>query len=157
MDNSLITEAKIKIYENTNRPLIVKVIGNSMMPLICENDTVHVRKKQRYKPGDILLFRYRSGLIVHRLLFIRKNLFHLKGDNCVNIEKVRLLDIIGCVFKAEAPGREINIKRPFALILIIPLSYFIYFKWKRTGNYEKIMKGKCLLIINKLVQKSYLK
>lgn len=50
-------------------PLELRVKGDCMTPLIADGDRVRVAPRRCYVPGDILVFRGRSGqLVSHRLL-----------------------------------------------------------------------------------------
>ncbi|MGE0639823.1 MAG: S24/S26 family peptidase [Thermoanaerobaculia bacterium] len=43
--------------------------GSSMAPLLCDGDRIQVRRSDRYRAGDLLVFRNSvDTLVVHRLL-----------------------------------------------------------------------------------------
>ncbi len=61
-------EATLRRFAS-ERPLEVLVKGDCMRPLLSDGDRVLVAPRRCYLPGDILVFRGRSGALVsHRLL-----------------------------------------------------------------------------------------
>jgi hypothetical protein len=73
------------------------VRGTCMDPHIPEGETVRVRARRAYWPGDVLVFRSRAGgLVAHRLVGWRPAGFVTKGDGCaVHDAPVERAQIIG--------------------------------------------------------------
>ena len=72
------------------------VDGTSMLPVLHPGDTILVRKKESYEPGDILVFLYKNNeLLVHRFLKIEAGRYFCKGDNALRLEDMTLPDIAG--------------------------------------------------------------
>lgn len=92
-------------YELENRNFIELVVsGNSMMPTICSGAVVKVKKSDEYKIGDIIAYVLNSGdnnsiIVVHRVVFVRKDYVLAMGDNNNFIDryKIKKNDIIGKV------------------------------------------------------------
>lgn len=73
------------------------VMGISMYPYIRQGDLVLI-KPDDYKISDILVFNYLDeGMLIHRLLKMRNDMYYCKGDNTFRLEQVRKSDVIGKV------------------------------------------------------------
>jgi len=57
------------------------VKGNSMLPIITPNHTIHVRKQEVYKKGDIIVFHSYRNYVVHRIVKINGHKITTKGDH----------------------------------------------------------------------------
>lgn len=87
-----ILDLKLKKYDNLE--LIVE--GISMLPDIKNGDTVIVEKSDSYNEDDIIVFNYnKEGLLIHRIISIKNNVFICKGDNSSRLERVKVNDILG--------------------------------------------------------------
>lgn len=68
-----------------DRPIVVRIIGASMLPSIKEGDHVVIVPKSydALQPGDVVMFRnYRTGsYVLHRLLRKKARGWVTKGDN----------------------------------------------------------------------------
>ena len=85
--------------------IVITVEGNSMEPTLRNNDLITVSKEKEYGLGDILVFIYKSQLLVHRM--VRKGAFYFcKGDNSFRIEDITQESIVGKVTKVN--GIEIK-------------------------------------------------
>ncbi len=93
-----ITETINKIIEIKGFA-IVNVYGISMFPTIKENEKVVVNKCDEISIDDIVVFKYFSRILVHRVVKIEKNLLVIKGDNNNRSEIVKKNNIIGKVIK----------------------------------------------------------
>ena len=58
-----------------------QVHGDSMYPVIRENDTLHVEPVRRFSRGDVVLVLAERGLTAHRVLARRGTTLILRGDN----------------------------------------------------------------------------
>lgn len=75
-----------------------RVYGNSMYPIIKDNDTIKIQKREQYNVGDIIVFGYKNNaLLVHRLLKINGDVYFCKGDNAFRLEDIVYDDIVGYV------------------------------------------------------------
>ena len=111
-----------KIYKSTEEltPFIIDMIskgksvkltvtGNSMFPLFChEREIVEIRKCPVYRKYDIILYVRKSGeLVLHRIVKVKDDVFHLCGDNQLVVEYPIYEDqIIGKVVSFNRKGKE---------------------------------------------------
>ncbi len=58
----------------------IVVSSGSMSPTIKTGDLVLVWRSSRYFPGEVILYRWRGKLILHRLVEIKEDGFITKGD-----------------------------------------------------------------------------
>ena len=75
-----------KLLSNSNNNLNAIITGNSMRPILQDKEYVSVYLANLYFPGDILVFKYKSGFIIHRLLKISEGRYFAKGDNSFRID-----------------------------------------------------------------------
>lgn len=100
MGNISILRNLINKYLPDKKSFTVCVNGDSMLPIIKNNDEVEVNilPEDQYKIGDILVFPYKDeGLIIHRLLKKRNGKCFCKGDNSLRLEDIDIHNIIGVV------------------------------------------------------------
>ncbi|MFH1492650.1 MAG: nucleotidyltransferase family protein [Candidatus Omnitrophota bacterium] len=104
--------AKDLLYESIKdgRKRSLKVIGSCMHPVIQPGDEVFFGKREKFRFGDLVVYRQSQGFIVHR--FIRKAkvnnklVFILKADNPSELEEfIGQDEIIGVVTKLRRNGR----------------------------------------------------
>ena len=81
--------------------------GSSMIPCLNSGETVFLFESKTYKIGDIIAFYIKTNdslkIIVHRVIFIRKDYILTKGDNNNFIDPIRVnkSQILGKVEKNE--------------------------------------------------------
>ena len=81
-----------------NGYIVHSISGVSMMPLLRQNqDAVHiVPNTERLKRDDIALYKRRDGsLVLHRVVRVKGSEYIIRGDNCINNERVLESQIIG--------------------------------------------------------------
>ena len=90
---------------NKKRVLQLAINGDSMLPTLNDRDVVTVVKCNQYNIGDIIAY-YTStennvNIIVHRVVFVRKEYVLTKGDNNSFIDpiKIDLNSVLGKVEK----------------------------------------------------------
>ena len=70
------------------------VQGNSMLPLLTDGDVVKIQACRDYKIGDIVGYYHETTeglvIIIHRVIFVRKQYVLTKGDNNSFIDPVRV-------------------------------------------------------------------
>lgn len=97
MNNDTINRILTKFVDN-ELTIQIRISGNSMAPILSDNEVVSIKKKRNYMPGDILVFRYKMNvLLAHRLLIVKNNQYYCKGDNSFRIEDISYDQIIGVV------------------------------------------------------------
>jgi len=72
----------------SNKEVRLTVSGNSMFPmLIHRRDSVVLKKIDKLKKYDIPLYRRENGAyVLHRIVKIENNCFHIAGDNEIKLE-----------------------------------------------------------------------
>jgi len=86
----------------------IHVSGDSMYPVLQENDNMSLVKADPYRVGDVLVFYYTQyEFLVHRLLQIRDGLYYCKGDNSFRLEEVESSNIFGKVVSVCRNGNNV--------------------------------------------------
>lgn len=107
---------------NKLRKFALKATGNSMRPILKQNDILYFKKLSNYKIGDLIVFKRKGKLISHRLVYKNKNIFITKGDNLVNHDgKINKKKILGKVYALKRKKIIIDIE---SLYLIQSTIYF---------------------------------
>jgi len=80
-----------------------QVHGDSMHPLIRENDTLHVEPSRELRRGDVVLVLFDRGLTAHRIIARRGATLVLRGDNAPAaddpIDESEVLGKVTCVLR----------------------------------------------------------
>lgn len=88
------------------KPFRLTVSGNSMFPIIQDGEKIEILPKQKtYEKGDIVVFYYKSNIIVHRILIVDNKRYYCKGDNSFRLEDVSPDFIIGKVNIEKDPNK----------------------------------------------------
>jgi signal peptidase I len=103
-------------YESlkSHKDVYVRMKGNSMIPLIEIGDKIILEPiiASHIKPGEIIVFKKREDLIVHRIIdryyLNGRYIFTHKGDNSSKTGILKEDDIIGKVKKIIAPTGKIK-------------------------------------------------
>lgn len=122
---------------NNNKLFSFPINGTSMRPLLNKGDIVTLKKIDKLKKGDIVLFiRNDNSFVLHRIIKINKNnSYNIVGDHQVKIEK-NILDkqLIGVVTqykrKNKAKYNSLNKLSYKIYSLLVRLSFirFIFSK-----------------------------
>ena len=85
--------------------------GKSMRPLLNNGDSVTVKKADKYKVGDVILFRKEDGsFVVHSIIKIKKGLFYTQGDSLhEKDEPIKIDNILGKVVEFIYPNKKVSI------------------------------------------------
>lgn len=80
-----IINAILKLWSQSGRHLQMKMVSNSMIPLICQGNELLIELNPKtIRLGDILIYRHNNLLIAHRLIksydVEGKSFLILKGD-----------------------------------------------------------------------------
>ena len=94
----------LKINSSGNKPIqpfgitILKVMSNSMSPVIEKGNKIIIKKQNEYEIGDIITYINNDGnLITHRIIEKYEDGFITKGDNnnTEDKEKVKKNQVLG--------------------------------------------------------------
>lgn len=117
----------------------LKSQGQSMLPILQENDIVYFKKIpfSKIKVNDLIVFYQKKQIICHRVIYKNKNYLITKGDNTLsNYEKVTSRQVLGKVYQVKRNGAFFN---PQTLYLIQSTHYFNeIIKIKNEFNQQKI-------------------
>ena len=88
----------------------VVIGGDCMEPLLRRGETVRVRARRFYFPGDVIVFRTRAGdLAAHRVLGWHPKGLVTKGDDCVERDApVSHADVVGAARVRIAFGDRVR-------------------------------------------------
>lgn len=95
--------------------------GDSMHPLIRENDYLHVEPCDRVRVGDVVLILADRGLTAHRVIACRGGMVITRGDNApaqdAEVEEDRVLGKVTHVLR-EGKKKEVKGVRAWCIGLI---------------------------------------
>ena len=94
--------------------------GHCMEPFLRSGDEVEVHSKRLYLPGDVIVFRTRTGeLAAHRVLGWRPAGVITKGDHCdLHDAPVARAEIIGAVEVPVSLGERLRAIRGLLRVLV---------------------------------------
>jgi len=117
----------------------LKSQGESMLPILRENDIIYFKKISfsEIKVNDLIIFKKKNQLITHRVIYKTKKYLITKGDNNPNSDgKIYPKQILGRVYQIKRNGQ---IFKPDTLYLIQSTHYFSEIvKIKNEFDKEKI-------------------
>lgn len=78
---------------------VTQVRGVSMYPMLrYRRDPVLIHPvTEELKPYDVAVYAKEDRYVVHRVLEVRKDMYVIRGDNCIGKEYVRKEDVRGVV------------------------------------------------------------
>lgn len=87
-----------------------RVHGDSMYPVIRENDLLHVEPAQPVAPGDVVLVLAPRGLTAHRVIARNGTTLVTRGDNAPAADDpIAESAVLGKVVYAIRDGRRIDV------------------------------------------------
>ena len=97
------------------RPVRFRLKGNSMFLLLRNGKDVVVLEKcpaESLQPMDVVLFRYRGGHVLHRILQRKGNNLLIQGDgSIVAMEQCTVDDVVGKVTSVHRPsGKTVSVE-----------------------------------------------
>lgn len=122
-----ILEAVLNVWGQKEEQHFIPITGCSMLPLIRSGDIVLVAHGcTDVRRGDIVVFRYKSKLIAHRVLRIYEDnvgpIFITKGDNVLHFDPpLSKKEIVGRVLAIKRGGRYMSLDTSISRVL----GYFI--------------------------------
>lgn len=119
------------------RDVVLSPKGRSMLPFIREGkDTVMLRKMDQVARGDIVLVRYASSFVMHRVIAVEGNTITLMGDgNLTGNEQVDKAAVCGTVMEIIGPdGRYRKPSKGGLWRRLLPIRKYllkVYRKWNK--------------------------
>ncbi len=107
----------IEEYLKQNEKLTYTNRGVSMRPMLKQGrDLFTIRKHMQGQPlyvGDVVLFKHKGKLVLHRIYNIRPDGFDMLGDNCITMEKGIPEDsILGVLTEFVRKGKTVSVSNP---------------------------------------------
>ncbi len=101
--------------------LCFRAYGNSMSPFIGNGDTVHIKRAQSYRRGDVVFLRNKLVLLVHRIISVSEVGIMTRGDAsaCQDPGPVDHSAILGKVYKVSGTGYNYHLRPPFSHLMAI--------------------------------------
>jgi len=85
--------------------------GDSMYPVIRDDDLLHVEPSQPIARGDVVLVLAERGLTAHRVISRRGTTLVTRGDNApAPDDPCDAAQVLGKVLYAERDGRHVNVR-----------------------------------------------
>ena len=89
-------------------------VGNSMLPFLRERkDTIVIQKRAEYKKFDVVLYKRKGNYVLHRIIKVLPETFHIRGDNCYYDEYVKHNEIIGVMVECYRGEKKVNLNSIF--------------------------------------------
>ena len=89
-------------------------VGNSMLPFLRERkDTIVIQKRAQYKMFDVVLYKRNGNYVLHRIIKVLPETFHIRGDNCYYDEYVKHNEIIGVMVECYRGEKKVNLNSIF--------------------------------------------
>lgn len=89
-------------------------VGNSMLPFLRERkDTIVIQKRAQYKKFDVVLYKRKGNYVLHRIIKVLPETFHIRGDNCYYDEYVKHNEIIGVMVECYRGEKKVNLNSIF--------------------------------------------
>ena len=85
-------------------------VGNSMLPFLRDRtDTVVIQKKTDYYKYDVVLYNHNNKYVLHRIIRVLDDVYHIRGDNCYYDEYIKKEDIIGTLVECYRGEQKLNL------------------------------------------------
>ena len=80
-----------------NGETVIQTTGISMEPMLHNRKSTVILKKAdgQIKKYDVVLFKRRDELVLHRVVKIEDDAYFIRGDNCVATDEAQRKEIIG--------------------------------------------------------------
>ena len=89
-------------------------VGNSMLPFLSDRkDTIVIQKREQYKKFDVVLYKRKGNYVLHRIIKVLPETFHIRGDNCYYDEYVKHNEIIGVMVECYRGEKKVNLNSIF--------------------------------------------
>jgi hypothetical protein len=101
-------------------------VGNSMLPFLRERkDTIVIQKWEQYKKFDVVLYKRKCNYVLHRIIKVLPETFHIRGDNCYYDEYVKHNEIIGVMVECYRGEKKVNLDS-LAYKIYVYLRVYLY-------------------------------
>jgi len=92
LSNDILFECLIELI-NGGKQVKMNISGSSMQPFLYDGDTIVLQsvKLEDIKLGDVVLGKYNSAYVLHRVINKKKDCIYIAGDN--NISQIEIIYI----------------------------------------------------------------
>ncbi|MBR1799803.1 MAG: VanZ family protein [Bacteroidales bacterium] len=89
----------------------IRLVGHSMSPILKEGDLLCIVPfKGDVCVGDVVLFRYGSDYLLHRVRKKSGSMLEMQGDHCRSVEHATISDVVGVLQSVERQdGKTMNV------------------------------------------------
>jgi signal peptidase I len=103
-----------------------EISGFSMYPLVRPKDKIRIVHRERYSCGDIIVFKLRDRLVIHRILFSGGNKFFTKGDHNFSGDGwIKRKDVLGVVESVNGVAHN-KMFGDYVVLVLSVLSIFVH-------------------------------
>lgn len=95
-----------------DKPILIRVKGNSMLPFLREGDCVELYKseKRAFKIGEVVLAKWKGRYVLHRIIFKGNKYYYLSGDNNLfQVERINYESVLAKVINCHRGGKPIEV------------------------------------------------
>lgn len=105
-----------------NGYIVISTSGYSMMPMLRDRkDTVEIHNiTNKVKKYDVVLFKKKNQLVLHRVIKVTNKSYIIRGDNCIEKDAVIQDDILGILVSFTRNGKRHMVK---------DMSYILYSRY----------------------------
>lgn len=105
----------------------MKIIGDSMSPLIPNNTEIFLENTMDFCVGDIVVFKdqFSNTFTAHRVISIKP--FITKGDNSLVLDEPSKNDVFAKIIKVKRDTKSYTFNNKFINYLIAKISYYSRF------------------------------
>lgn len=101
-------------------------VGNSMLPFLRDRkDTIVIQKRAQYKKFDVVLYKRNGNYVLHRIIKVFPETFHIRGDNCYYDEYVKHNEIIGVMVECYRGEKKVKLDA-IAYKIYVYLRVYLY-------------------------------
>ena len=101
-------------------------VGNSMLPFLSDRkDTIVIQKRSQYKKFDVVLYKRNGNYVLHRIIKVLPETFHIRGDNCYYDEYIKHNEIIGVMVECYRGEKKVKIDA-IAYKIYVYLRVYLY-------------------------------
>ena len=101
-------------------------VGNSMLPFLRERkDTIVIQKREQYNKFDVVLYKRKCNYVLHRIIKVLPETFHIRGDNCYYDEYVKHNEIIGVMVECYRGEKKVKLDS-LAYKIYVYLRVYLY-------------------------------
>ena len=101
-----------------------------------------IQKATKYKKFDVVLYKRNYTYVLHRIIRVLPDTFHIRGDNCYYDEYVKHEDIIGVLVECYRDDKKVNLNGlGYKIYVYLRVNLYPFrFLWNKIRNKLKQFK-----------------